>query len=147
MFYFQNKYFQFKYFQFYVHYIICCYCHLGRITVVPDDSKLHWLWLYLLYPLLGWLCRLPGWFYSIAFMYSYTCITFNLYYYCITVLLLPTLCPFPLYGIRATLFWPVIVVLCSLSLCLCLLETLVLRCIKGEGTQHWKRKHSYTVII
>ena len=36
--------------------------------------------------------------------------------------------PFPLYGIRATLFWPVIVLLCSLSLRLCLLETLVLSC-------------------
>ena len=55
----------------------------------------HWLWLYLLYPLLGWLCRLPGWFYSIAFTYSYTCITFNLYYCYITVLPLPTLCPLP----------------------------------------------------
>ena len=59
----------------------------------------HLLWLYLLYPLLGWLCHLPSWFYSIAFMYSLTCIIFNLYYYCITVLPLPTLCPFPLYGI------------------------------------------------
>ena len=29
---------------------------------------------------------------------------------------LPMLCPLPLYGIRATLFWPVIMVLCSLSL-------------------------------
>ena len=88
----------------------------------------HLFWLYLLYPLLGWLCRLPGWSYSIAFMFTLTCITFSLYYYCLTVLPLPTLCPFPLYGIRATLFWPVIVVLCSLSLCLCLPKTLVLRC-------------------
>ena len=41
----------------------------------------HLLWLYLLYPLLGWLCRLPGWFYSIAFKYSLTCIIFNLCMY------------------------------------------------------------------
>ena len=41
---------------------------------------------------------------------------------------LPTPCPFPLYGIKATLFWPVIVLLCSLSLRLCLPETLVLSC-------------------
>ena len=88
----------------------------------------HLLWLYLLYPLLGWLCRLPCWFYSIAFTYSYSCITFNLYCYCITMLPLPTLCPFPFYGIRAILFWPVIVVLCSLSLRLCLPKTLILRC-------------------
>ena len=27
-----------------------------------------------------------------------SCITFNLYYYCLIVLLLPTLCPFSLYG-------------------------------------------------
>ena len=32
------------------------------------------------------------------------------------------------YGIKATLFWPVIVLLCSLSLRLCLPETLVLSC-------------------
>ena len=51
-----------------------------------------------------------------------------LYYHCITVLQLPTPCPFPLYGIRATLFWPLIVLLCSLSLRLCLPETLVLSC-------------------
>ena len=86
----------------------------------------HLLWLSLLYPLLGWLYHLPGWFYSIAFTYSLACISFNLYYYCITVLPLPTLCHFPLYDIRATLFGPVIVVLCSLSLRLCLPETLVL---------------------
>ena len=30
-------------------------------------------------------------------MFTLTCITFNLYYYCITVLPLPTLCPFPFY--------------------------------------------------
>ena len=36
--------------------------------------------------------------------------------------------PFPLYGIRAILFWLVIVLLCSLSLRLCLPETLVLLC-------------------
>ena len=52
----------------------------------------HLLWLFLLYRLLGWLCRLPGWFYSIAFTFTLTCITFNLYYYCIIVLPLPTLC-------------------------------------------------------
>ena len=34
--------------------------------------------------------------------------------------------PSPLHGIRATLFWPVVVVLCSLSLRLCLPKTLVL---------------------
>ena len=39
------------------------------------------LWLYKLYPLLGWLCRLLGWFYSFAFTFTLTCITFNLYYY------------------------------------------------------------------
>ena len=79
------------------------------------------LWLYLLYHLLGWLCRLLSWFY-----FALTCITFNLYIllcFCIQHCV-----PFPLYGIRATLFWPVIVLLCSLSLRLCLLETLVLRC-------------------
>ena len=59
----------------------------------------HSLWLYLLYPLLRWLWRLPSWFYSIAFTFTLTCITFNLYCYCSIVLLLPTLCPFPLYGI------------------------------------------------
>ena len=58
----------------------------------------HLLWLYLLYPLLGWLWRLPSWFYSIAFTFTLTCITFNLYCYCLIVLLLPTLCPFSLYG-------------------------------------------------
>ena len=35
---------------------------------------------------------------------------------------------FIFYGIKATLFWPVIVLLCSLSLRLCLPETLVLSC-------------------
>ena len=59
----------------------------------------HLLWLYKLYPLLGWLCRLPSWSYSFAFTYSFTCITFNLYYYCITVIPLPMLCLFLLYGI------------------------------------------------
>ena len=58
----------------------------------------HLLWLYLLYPLHGWLWRLPSWFYSIAFTFTLGCITFNLYYYCLIVLLLPTLCPFSLYG-------------------------------------------------
>ena len=58
----------------------------------------HLLWLYKLYPLLGWLCRLPCWSYSFAFTcITFTCIIFNLYYYCITVLLLPTPYPFPLY--------------------------------------------------
>ena len=95
--------------------------------------------------------------YIYIYIYVYLHITFNLYYCYITVLLLPALCPlphtlfllayyfqlilllyncastsntvpFPLYGIRATLFWSVIVLLCSLSLRLCLLETLVLRC-------------------
>ena len=37
--------------------------------------------------------------------------------------------PSPFYGIRATFFWPVIVVLCSLSLRLYLPETLVLCCV------------------
>ena len=55
----------------------------------------HLLWLYKLYPLLGWLCRLPGWFYSFAFTFILTCIIFHLYHYCLTVLLLPMLCPFP----------------------------------------------------
>ena len=59
----------------------------------------HLLWLYKLYPLLGWLCRLPGWFYSFAFTSTLTCIIFNLYYYCITVIPLPMLCLFLLYGI------------------------------------------------
>ena len=120
-----------KYFQFYVRYTTCCCRHLGRITTIPDDSKLLSFTLIILaIPLLGWLCCLPGWFNSIAFAFtcSFTCITFNLYYCYIIVLLFPILCPFPLYGIRATLFWPMIVVLCSLSLCLCLPETLVLRC-------------------
>ena len=108
----------------------------------------HLLWFYKLYPLLGWLYRLPGWFYSFAFtfiliciifhlfafmfiliciifhLFAFTfiliCIIFHLYYYCLTVLPLPMLCPFPFYGIKATLFWLVIVVLCSLSLHLCL---------------------------
>ena len=53
------------------------------------------------------------------YVHTYVC---TYIYYCLTVLPLPTLCPFPLYGIRATLFWPVIVVLCSLSLHLCLPE-------------------------
>ena len=59
----------------------------------------HLLCLYKLYPLLGWLCRLPSWSYSFAFTYSFTCITFNLYYYCITVIPLPMLCLFLLYGL------------------------------------------------
>ena len=101
------------------------YYYCITVTVL---NCFHLLWLYKLYPLLGWLCRLPGWFYSFAFTSNLTCIIFNLYYYCITVLPLPTSCPFNLYGIRATLFWPVIVVLCSLSLHLCLPKTLVLRC-------------------
>ena len=63
-----------------------------------------------------------------AFTRTLTCITHNLYYYYIIVLPLPTLCPLILYGIRATLFWLVIVVLCSLSLRLCLPETLVICC-------------------
>ena len=46
-------------------------------------------------PLLGWLCRLLGWFYSFAFTFTLTCITFNLYYCYITVLPHPTLCPLP----------------------------------------------------
>ena len=37
-------------------------------------------------------------------------------------------CPLPLYGIRAILFWPVIVWLCSLSLYLCLPKILILLC-------------------
>ena len=81
----------------------------------------HSLWLYLLYPLLGWLYRLPGWFYSIAFTCFLTCITFNLYYYCITVLSLPTLCPFPLHGIRLLL----LLLLLLLLYCLCVLFFIV----------------------
>ena len=120
---FNNKYFQF--YVHYIHYTTCCYRYLGRITAIPDGSKLLSFSLIIqAIPLLGWLYRLPGWSYSFAF----TCITFKLYYHCITVLSLPTSYPFPLYGIRATFFWSVIVVLCSLSFRLCLLETLVLRC-------------------
>ena len=52
--------------------------------------------------------------------------TFILYYCCATVLSPSALCPFPFYGIRAILFWPVIVLLCFLSLRLCLPETLIL---------------------
>ena len=74
-----------KYFQFYVHYTIYCYHYFGRITVIPDGSKLLSFTLIILtIPLLGWLCRLLNWFYSIVFMCSLTYITFNLYYCCIT---------------------------------------------------------------
>ena len=73
---------------------------------------------------------------------------------------LPTSCPFPLYVIRPTLLWPVIVVfMFSVSLSvstrnfgtplLCSLLTIIgaTLVIKGEETQHWKRKHSYIAII
>ena len=74
----------------------------------------HLLWLYKLYPLLGWLCHLLGWFCSFAFTFILTCIifaftfiltciTFNLYYYCLTMLPLPTLCPSPY---RIVNIWP-----------------------------------------
>ena len=54
----------------------------------------HLLWSYLLYPYLaGSAAYLVG--SSITFTCSFICITFNLYYYYITVLLLPTLCPLP----------------------------------------------------
>ena len=71
-----------KYFQFYVYYTTYCYRHLGRITAIPNGSKLLSFTLIILaVPLLGWLCRLLGWFYSFAFTFTLTCITFNLYYY------------------------------------------------------------------
>ena len=80
------------------------------------------LWLYLLYHLLGWLCRLLSWFY-----FALTCITFNLYIllcFCIQHCV-----PFLLYGIRATLFWPVIVLLHVFSVSASMSTwTLVLRC-------------------
>ena len=48
-----------------------------------------------LYPLLGWLCLLPGWSYNFAFTcIHFTCIIFKIYN-CITVLPLPTPCPLP----------------------------------------------------
>ena len=116
-------------------FIICIILFVATATLdglPPSRMVLNFfclLYIYKLYPLLGWLCRLPGWSYSFAFTcITFTCIIFKLYYHCVTVLKLPTPCPFPLYGIRAILFWPVIVLLCSLSLRLCLPETLVLSC-------------------
>ena len=54
----------------------------------------HLLWLYLLYPYLaGSAAYLVG--PSIAFTCSFTCITLKLYYYYITMLPLPMLCPLP----------------------------------------------------
>ena len=102
---FNNKYFQF--YVHYIHYTTCCYRYLGRITAIPDGSKLLSFSLIIqAIPLLGWLCRLPGWSYSFVFTcITFTCITFKLYYHCITVIPLPTPCPFPLYGIRAQLLY------------------------------------------
>ena len=96
-----------KYFQFYVHYTTCCYCHLGRITAIPDGSKLLSFTLIIQAIPPTWLALLPTWlvlqlsftFILTCIIFVLNCIIFNLYYYCITVLSLPTLCPFPLYGI------------------------------------------------
>ena len=43
----------------------------------------------------NWAVRLTRWMVNKPFTFTLTCITFNLYYYYITMLLLPTLCPLP----------------------------------------------------
>ena len=66
--------------------------------------------------LLSWCYRLTVvlnyfvYIYNTAFLAG-SIILFSIYY---TVLPPSTLCPFPLCGIKAILFWPVIVLLCSL---------------------------------
>ena len=65
-----------KYFQFYVHYTTCCYHHLGRITTIPDGSKLLSFILIILAITPTWLALLPC-----IFVYSY------LHYFLLTLLL------------------------------------------------------------
>ena len=82
-----------KYFQFYVFILLVATATLNGL---PSSRTVlncfHLLWLYLLYPYLaGSAAYLVG--SSIAFTFTLTCITFNLYYYYITVLPLPTLYP------------------------------------------------------
>ena len=76
-----------KYFQFYVHYTTCCYRHLGRITAIPDGSKLFSFTLIILAIPPTWLALPPTWLVLLCFYLHY----FQLIY--LTVLPLPTLCP------------------------------------------------------
>ena len=122
-----------KYFQFFVHYTTCCYRHLGRITTISDDSKLlsftlNYFDIYCLAGSTALLLFLHSSYLHSSYLFSSL---FTLFPF--TILLCfhshsSTVRPLPLYGIRATLFWLVIVWLCSLSLCLCLPETLILLC-------------------
>ena len=52
---------------------------------------------------------------------------FSLQYYCASISSHQLCVPFPLYGIRAILFWPVIVLLCVFVSCPCLPERLIFR--------------------
>ena len=72
-----------KYFQFYAHYSTCCYRHLGRITAIPDDSKLlsftlnycsHLLWVIFIYT---WLVLSP---YNCSYFQAIYCSYFQVTY-------------------------------------------------------------------
>ena len=100
-------------------------------TSILDGSK--FLLLSYIYCLVGFTALLLLFNY---FDYNYNTTFFGWFYFAfilfstyITAVLPPSsLVSFPLYGIRAILFWAVIVWLCSLSLCLCLPETLIILC-------------------
>ena len=78
-----------------MHYTICCYRHLGRITAITDGSIILFFPLNLQVIPPTWLALPPTWLVLIT-LHSFTCIIFrSIYYHCITVLPLPTSCPLP----------------------------------------------------
>ena len=91
-----------KYFQFYVHYSTCCYRHLGRITAITDGSKLLSFTLnyFHIYCLAGSTALLLFLLSSYLFYVHY----FHYIIHCALISSLQLCVPFPLYGIKATLF-------------------------------------------
>ena len=89
-----------KYFQFYVHCSTCCYRHLGRITVIPDGSKLlsfilsycsHLLWVILIYT--AWLVLPPYYCSYIQAIYiqAIYCSYFQVIYFQVTYIIFFTI--------------------------------------------------------
>ena len=83
-----------KYFQFYVHCSICCYRHLGRITAIPDGSKLlsftlnycsHLLLVIFIYT---WLVLPP---YNYSYFQAIYCFYFQVIYFQVTYIIFFTI--------------------------------------------------------